>query len=115
MPPDVAVEQIFAPLHAMTVFMGFQDPLDQRHYLPVCNGPADTLQQDFMVDAREIPAQVALEDVGEKTGKFRAAPHAGMSALAFPAGIAVLYFPCIALRAAAITFSSAQTCGWRLL
>ena len=43
-PPDVAVEQIVSPFHAMTIFVGFQDPLDQRHHLPVCNRLADALQ-----------------------------------------------------------------------
>ena len=89
-PPDVTVEQILAPLHAMTVFMGFQDPLDQSHHLPVCNGLADAVQQDFMVDAREIPAQVTLEDVGKAAGEFCTAAHSGVSAFAFPAGVAVL-------------------------
>ena len=70
--------------------MGFQDTPDQSHHLPVSNGPADALQQDFMVDAREIPAQVALEDVGKTAGKFRAAAHSGMGAFSFPASVAVL-------------------------
>ena len=87
--PDLAVEQILAPLHPLTVFMSFKDALDQSHHLPVRNSLADALQQEFMIDAREIPAQVALEDVGETAGEFRAAAHSGVGALAFPAGVTV--------------------------